>query len=50
MLASMWCLPASASLGFVCTSAAGIPLRWETGPPPRPSGREALALHATLVI
>lgn len=49
-LAVECCLPWIATLGNACAGVDAISLHWETGPPPRPSGRDALALHAVLVI
>jgi len=49
-LAVECCLPRIATLGNACAGVDVISLHWETGPPPRPSGRESLTLHAVLVI
>lgn len=49
-LAVECCSPRIATLGNACAGVDVISLHWETGPPPRPSGRESLTLHAVLVI
>jgi len=50
MIAAECQLASTDARGSACTSVHAISAQWETGPPPRPSGREALTLHAVLVI
>lgn len=43
-------LPALLTMSSASQPADARSPRWETGPPPRPSGRDALTLHSVLVI
>jgi len=50
MIAAECQLASTVALGSASTSVDSISAQWETGPPPRPSGRESLTLYAVLVI